>query len=75
MIDNKEIKDIFINLDLIEDYNFVEEDLLKLANAYIDAVKKPIALEERQACVDVANAYNHLVADKITEVRKNETGF
>ena len=69
MLNNQQIRDAFINAHLEENYNFLEEDLVKLANALIAAAKPDLIKEERAACVEVARAYNNLVADKILEVR------
>lgn len=65
----QEIAEAFINTPLEEDYNFLQDDLVKLANAFIKAAKPKIELEERILCVDVARSVNHLVAAKIAEVR------
>lgn len=67
----QEIAEAFVNTPLEEDYNFLQDDLVKLANAFINAAKPKIAKEERALCVDVARSVNHLVADKIMEVRGN----
>lgn len=67
----QEISEAFINTPLEEDYNFLQDDLVKLAQAFIDAAKPKIAKEERLECVKVARSVNHLVADKIMEVRGN----
>lgn len=65
----QEISEVFINTPLEEDYNFLQDDLVKLANAFIAAAKPKIELDERILCVDVARSVNHLVAAKIAEVR------
>ena len=65
----QEIAEVFVNTKLEEDYNFLQDDLVKLANAFIKAAKPKIELEERILCVDVARSVNHLVAAKIAEVR------
>jgi hypothetical protein len=40
-----------------------------LADAFVKKATPEIVKTEREACVDVARAYNTLVADKILEVR------
>lgn len=65
----QEINEIFINANLEEDYNFLQEDLVKLANALVNAAAPKIAKEERILCVDVARSLNTLVADKMAEIR------
>ena len=72
MLNNQQIKDAFINAHLEENYNFLEDDLVKLANAFIAAAQPDLIKEERAACVEVARSYNNLVADKILEVRSKE---
>jgi hypothetical protein len=64
-----EIKEAFHKVNLEENYSFLEEDLVKLANAFVNKAAPEIAKVEREACIDVARSYNHLVADKIAEVR------
>lgn len=65
MLSRQEINKIFHELQLEDNYNFLEDDLEKLAKAYIDVGAK----KERELCIDVAKAYNGIVAQKIIEVR------
>ena len=65
-----EINEAFINTKLEENYNFLQEDLIALANAFVDAAKEKIALEERAKCVKIAKDLNFLVGIKIEEVRR-----
>jgi hypothetical protein len=66
----EEVIDAFVHIQLEEDYNFLESDLVKLANAIVRKAEPKIAAEERAKCLEVAQAYNTLVADKIKEVRE-----
>jgi hypothetical protein len=68
MLNRQEINKIFHEMQLEDNYNFLEDDLEKLANAYIKAGAK----KERELCIDVAKAYNGIVAQKIIEVRGKE---
>lgn len=68
-LSTQEITETFINANLEEDYNFLQADLVKLANAFITAAAPKIAQAERAECVKVARSVNTLVADKIVEVR------
>ena len=43
----QEISEVFINTPLEEDCNFLQDDLVKLANAFIAAAKPKIELDER----------------------------
>lgn len=68
MLSKQEINKIFHEVYLEDNYNFLEDDLEKLAKAYINAGAK----KERELCIDVAKAYNAIVAQKIIEVRGKE---
>jgi hypothetical protein len=65
----QEITEVFINTPLEDDYNFLQADLEKLANAFINAAATKIAKEERDACIEIATNLNRLVGEKIAEVR------
>lgn len=65
----QEITEVFINTKLEENYNFLQDDLVKLANAFINAAKPKIEKAEKELCVDIARSVNSLVADKIIQVR------
>lgn len=65
----QQINEAFINARLEEDYNFLQDDLVKLANAFVEAARPKIEREERVQCIKIARAYNGEVADKISEVR------
>jgi hypothetical protein len=66
-----EINQIFINANLEENYNFIQDDLVKLALAYIHYVEPRIVAEERNACIEVVKVLNREVAAKLAEVRAN----
>jgi hypothetical protein len=72
VLTEKEITETFVNTKLEENYNFLKEDLVKLANAFVDAAKEKIALEERAKCVKIAKDLNLLVGIKIEEVRRDK---
>jgi hypothetical protein len=72
MLTKQEINEVFINTHLEDEYNFLQEDLVKLATAFIDRAKPLIEKAERDACIDVAMAYNTKVAEKIEEVRSKK---
>lgn len=65
----EEVLETFRSVYLDENYNFLESDLQKLADAFIMAAMPSIVQTERHMCVQVAKSYNHLVADKLREVR------
>jgi hypothetical protein len=70
ILTTKEITDVFVNTHLEENYNFLQADLTKLAEAFIKAAKPKIEKAERDLCVDIAKSVNILVANKIETVRK-----
>lgn len=65
MLTKNEIKDIFINAMLEGDYNFLEDDLIKLANAFVDASAPKIIKAERDECVKFTKSLNHLVGEAL----------
>ena len=65
----EQVTQTFINTPLEENYNFLEADLVKLANAFIDAATPDIAKAERAECLKIARSVNYLVAEKIEEIR------
>ena len=72
MITKEQVNEAFRNVTLEENYNFLEEDLVKLAHAFIDAAKPSIVAIERQECVKVVRSMNSFVAEKLQEVRRNK---
>jgi hypothetical protein len=69
MLSKKEVVDTFVNTPLEEDYNFLEEDLVKIANAFVAVATPKIAKAEREECIEFVRSLNHLVADKLKEKR------
>jgi hypothetical protein len=65
----REINDVFINCELEEFYNFLEADLVKLANAFVTAAEPEIIKRERDRCVQIARSLNKEVAKVLEEVR------
>lgn len=72
MLTKEEVMEVFVNLHLEENYNFLSEDLIKLGNAFVEKARPKLIENERIACIDVARAYNTLVADKIEEIRNKK---
>ena len=69
MLTPREIKDAFINTKLEENYNFLEEDLMKLANAFVTAVEPKVTKKERDRCVKIARSLNKEVAKVLEDVK------
>ena len=69
MLTKQQITEAFVNAHLEENYNFLEEDLVKLANAIVEKAKPMFAKEELANCVEVVNALNPVVGNKLLQVR------
>ena len=59
------INEIFRGLNLEENHNFLEDDLIKLAEAYAEEG----ARQERAGCIKVVTSLNRVVGEKLAEVR------
>jgi hypothetical protein len=68
-LSKEQVVDTFVNTPLEGDYNFIQEDLIKLANAFVAAAAPEIAKKERELCLDVARSVNHLVAERMAQIR------
>lgn len=69
MLNKKQVNKIFHETNLEDNYNFLEDDLVKLANAFIKAAKPMIVREELNACAEIVGALNPAVGDKLLSVR------
>lgn len=65
----EEIKSEFRKVYLEENYPLLEDDLVKLADAFIMAAMPVICRVERQMCIDFVRSLNTLVADALQEKR------
>ena len=70
-LDKDQIKEAFRNLYLEENYNFLEEDLEKLADGFIMAALPMIIRTERDMCIKFVNTLNTNVARALGEYREN----
>jgi hypothetical protein len=59
------IHEIFRTINLEENHNFLEDDLIKLAQAYAEEG----ARQERTGCIKVVTSLNRVVGEKLAEVR------
>ena len=66
-----EIKEAFRKIYLEETYNFLEEDLEKLADGFIMAAVPMIIRTERDMCIKFVNTLNTNVARALGEYREN----
>jgi hypothetical protein len=70
-LNTEEIKEAFRNIYLEENYNFLEEDLVKLADGFIMAAVPMIIRTERDMCIKFVNTLNTNVARALGEYREN----
>ncbi len=71
MLTKEEVTEAFINSNLEENYNFLQDDLVKLAEAFVAVAKPKIADKEFAFCEDVVRSLNSVIADKLVEIRNN----
>lgn len=65
------IKKIFHETELEGNYDFLEEDLLRLADAFIMGATPTIVQTERDMCVKFVNSLNTHVARALVDYRGN----
>lgn len=70
-LNTEEIKEAFRKVYLEENHDFLEEDLIKLADAFIMAAVPAIVKTERDMCVKFVNSLNTNVARALSEYRIN----
>tara|TARA_R110002126_G_scaffold62477_4_gene160826 strand:- start:25 stop:252 length:228 start_codon:yes stop_codon:yes gene_type:complete len=70
-LDKTQIKEAFRKIYLEENYNFLEEDLEKLADGFIMAAMPAIVKTERDMCIKFVNTLNTNVARALGEYREN----
>lgn len=68
----EQVGEAFRTIMLEENYNFLEADLVTLANTFVKAATPMIAKLERDKCIEVARAVNYLVAERIEQIRGQE---
>ena len=64
-----EIKEAFRKVHLNESYNFLEEDLSKLASAFVAAAEPAIVEAERKKCVTFVRSLNTQVAQALADFK------
>ena len=69
MLTKQEVVETFMNTLLEGDYNFLEDDLVKLANAFVAKAADKIARTERIECVKFVKSLNTLVGQALEEKR------
>jgi hypothetical protein len=69
ILNNEEIKAAFRGMWLEENYALLEEDLIKMANGFIEAAAPKIAKMERDLCIEFVRSLNAQVADALEAKR------
>lgn len=72
MLNKQQIIETFMNTQLKENYNFLEEDLETLAQAFINKSKPEVQKSERELCIEIVSELNKTIADKLKEVLDNK---
>lgn len=70
-LNTEEIKEAFRKVYLEENHDFLEEDLVKMADAFIMAAVPAIVKTERDMCIKFVNSLNTNVARALGEYREN----
>jgi hypothetical protein len=70
-LNTEDIKEAFRKIYLDENYNFLEDDLVKLAEGFIMAAMPAIVKTERDMCIKFVNSLNTNVARALGEYREN----
>lgn len=65
----QEVNEVFVNTPLEEEYAFLQADLAKLANAFIEKAAPKIIQAERLECIKFVKSLNTLVGEKLEEKR------
>jgi hypothetical protein len=65
----EQVGEAFRTIMLEENYNFLEDDLVNLANVFVAKAEPFIRADELAKCVEVVTALNRVVGDKLQEVR------
>jgi hypothetical protein len=69
ILTKQQINIVFHETQLEDNYNFLEDDLVKLANAFIEKAKPYIMKEELANCAEICNDLNPAVGNKLLHVR------
>jgi hypothetical protein len=65
----QQVKEAFRKAWMEENHDFLEEDLVILANAFVEYAEPLIRADELKECVKVATDLNRLVGERLAEVR------
>jgi len=67
----KQVGEAFRTVMLEENHNFLEDDLVLMANAFVKFAEPLIRTDELNKCVEIATNLNRNVGEKLFEVRSN----
>jgi hypothetical protein len=67
----EEVGEAFRRVMLEEHYNFLEDDLMRLASTFVMAAMPAIVRQERNLCIDFVRSLNTEVAAALEEKRGN----
>lgn len=67
----EEVGEAFRRVMLEENYNFLEDDLMRLASTFVMAAMPAIVRQERNLCIDFVRSLNTEVAAALEEKRGN----
>ena len=67
----KQVGEAFRTVMLEENHNFLEDDLVLMANAFVKFAEPFIKTDELNKCVEIATNLNRNVGEKLFEVRSN----
>lgn len=65
----QEAAEAFINANLEDEFNFLQDDLMRLSEAFIKAAKPGLIKEERDECIKFVRSLNTHVAKALEEYR------
>ena len=65
----EKVSEVFRKIHLEENYNFLQEDLQKLADAFVTAAEPAITAAERDKCVTFVRSLNTQVAQALKDFK------
>lgn len=70
-VEKKQIFKVFHETYLEQNYDFLEDDLVKLANAFMSLVAPMVAKAERAECIKFVKSLNTTVGQALEDKRGN----
>lgn len=69
ILNAEQAKEAFRKAWMEENHDFLEKDLVILANAFVAYAEPLIRADELKQCVEVVTSLNRVVGEKLAEVR------